>query len=215
MEARLRGARRPAKGPTSDLIQAVLFDLGGVLVDFGGVESMRQLSGIDSEEELWGRWLACRWVRDFERGGCTAEAFAAGVVADWGLRLSPEEFLAGFRGWVGGPLPGAEDLVRDVRARLTVGCLSNTNPIHWEDRASLWLVDVFDHRFLSFEMGLVKPDPEVFSHVCETLNLAPADVLFLDDNTPNVEAAQAAGMRACRTRGVDEAREALVEAGVP
>jgi glucose-1-phosphatase len=195
-------------------IRVVLFDLGGVLVDFGGVEPMRHYSGIDSEEELWARWLACPWVRTFERGGCSAESFAAGVVADWGLRLSPGEFRSGFRNWVGGPLPGAEALVREVRARRTVGCLSNTNRIHWEDRGSLWLVDVFDHRFLSFEMGLVKPDPEVFCHVCEALNVAPEDVLFLDDNAPNVEAAHAAGMQARQTRGVDQARAALVEAAV-
>lgn len=195
-------------------VRVVLFDLGGVLVDFGGVRPMRDLSGIDSDEEVWGRWLTCRWVRAFERGGCTAEDFAAGVVQDWGLKISAEEFLSGFRAWVGAPLPGAEALVREVGAKVTVGCLSNTNPIHWDDWASGWLVDGFDHLFLSFRMGLVKPDAEVFTHVCEVLGVAPDAVLFLDDNKPNVDAAIAAGLRAVRTRGVEEARSALIEAGV-
>ena len=47
----------------------VLFDLGGVLVDFGGVQAMKELSGITDDDELWHRWLTCRWVREFERGG--------------------------------------------------------------------------------------------------------------------------------------------------
>lgn len=50
-------------------MEAVVFDLGGVLAEFGGMESMRRLSGIVDDEELWRRWLTCRWVRRFEGGG--------------------------------------------------------------------------------------------------------------------------------------------------
>ena len=42
------------------LIEFVLFDLGGVLVDPGGVGPMRELSRIGTDEELWARWLSCR-----------------------------------------------------------------------------------------------------------------------------------------------------------
>ena len=54
---------------TTSGIDVVLFDLGGVLVDFGGVEAMKELSGITDDDELWHRWLTCRWVREFERDG--------------------------------------------------------------------------------------------------------------------------------------------------
>jgi len=57
----------------------VLFDLGGVLVRLGGVDAMRVLSGIDGEDEIWRRWLTSRWVRDFERGRCSPDAFAEGL----------------------------------------------------------------------------------------------------------------------------------------
>ena len=62
-------------------VDVVLFDLGGVLIDFGGVGPMKELAGIASDEEVWRRWLGCRWVRDFERGRCSPEDFAAGVDA--------------------------------------------------------------------------------------------------------------------------------------
>src|SRR5260221_3446261 len=97
-------------------IEVVLFDLGGVLVDFGGVGPMRELSGIESDDELWRRWLTCRWVRSFERGGCSAEDFAAGVVSDWNLPITPDEFLEGFGNWLCGPLQGSDELVSAVRA---------------------------------------------------------------------------------------------------
>ncbi len=196
-------------------IEFVLFDLGGVLVDPGGVGQMRDLSGIDSDEELWTRWLACRWVRLFEAGGCSPEDFAAGVVGDWGLALEPAEFLAAFAGWTVNPYDGALDLVLATRAEVPVGCLSNTNVIQWEAHyATSPLLDAFDARFLSFDLGLVKPDREIFDVVAGRLDASPEVVLFLDDNAVNVEAAAAAGFAARHARGVEAARVALAEVGV-
>jgi glucose-1-phosphatase len=196
-------------------VDAVIFDLGGVLADFGGVGPMRALAGIDSDEELWHRWLTCRWVRRFERGGCTPEDFAAGVVADWSLPISPKGFLDNYRSWVAAPFPGAEELVQTVKRAVPVGCLSNTNVSHWADCAAHWpLVDLFDFRFLSFEMGLLKPDREVFDHVVRVTDVPASCLLFLDDNALNVESARAVGLDAIRVRGVGEARQALLAAGL-
>jgi FMN phosphatase YigB (HAD superfamily) len=196
-------------------VDIVLFDLGGVLIDFGGVAPMRELSGIDSDDELWRRWLTCRWVRSFERGDCSPEDFAAGVVSDWELPVTSETFLDGFGSWLGGPLVGADELVSAVRATVPVGCLSNTNALHWEDHFARWpLLDGFDSRFLSFELGLLKPDREVFDRVADLLPAPASRVLFLDDNALNVDGATAAGFAAVHVRGVTEARSALQRAGV-
>jgi HAD superfamily hydrolase (TIGR01509 family) len=192
-------------------IDIVLFDLGGVLIDFGGVDPMKALAGIESDDELWHRWLSCRWVRSFERGDCSEEAFATGVIDDWHLPIEPQAFLDAFQTWPGGVLPGAEALVRDVQRSVPAGCLSNTNALHWNHNFSLWpILDAFDFRFLSFELGHVKPDRELFDHVAQLLPVAPDRVLFLDDNAVNTEGAEAAGFRSVRVRGVDEARAALV-----
>ena len=143
---------------SNPVIEVVLFDLGGVLVDFGGVGLLRGLSKVDDETELWRRWLASPWVRSFESGQCSAEDFANGVVEEWGLALSPDSFLEAFSGSPAGLLSGAVDLVTAVKETVVVGCLSNTNALHWEGHAARWpLLETFDFRFLSFELGLVKP----------------------------------------------------------
>lgn len=207
---------RRHRGPAGEgAFEAVVFDLGGVLVELGGVESMRLLSGVEDDDELWRRWLGCPWVRRFEGGRCSADEFAAGVVSDWELSITPAEYLEEFVRWLVGPLPGADELVRDVRAHLPVACLSNTNAVHWEAGIERWpLLGLFDRRFLSFETGLLKPDPDVFEHVCRHLDADPARIVFLDDNRLNVDAADAAGLRAMRVSGVDDARRVLVAAGV-
>jgi putative hydrolase of the HAD superfamily len=196
-------------------VDLVLFDLGGVLIEISGVHAMLELTGIGSEEDLWRRWLACRWVRRFESGGCSETEFAAGVVADWRLELSPAAFLEAFQDWPTRPLPGAAELVAQTGARVATGCFSNTNALHWHGHIAAWpLAGLFDHRFLSFELGLLKPDAAAFAQVADLLEVPAERVLFLDDNAVNVAGAAAAGFQAARAAGVGEARQRLAEAAV-
>jgi len=200
---------------TADRIDLVLFDLGGVLIRPGGVASMRALSGIDSDEALWTRWLGCPWVQRFEAGRCSPDEFAAGVVADWELELEPAAFLQAFGGWPEPPFEGALELVEAVQASVPAGFLSNMNSFQWTaNYEGIPLTDAFAFRFLSFELGLVKPDAAVFEAVAARLPVPRHRVLFLDDNAVNVEAAAATGFAVRHVRGVQEARGALVETGV-
>ncbi|MDE3073933.1 MAG: HAD-IA family hydrolase, partial [Chloroflexota bacterium] len=84
----------------------------------------------------------------------------------------------------------------------------------WATWSNQGLADMFDVRFLSFEVGRVKPDREMFDHVASALQLPPNRILFIDDNVINVDGAAAAGLAAHRARGVGEARAILTELGV-
>ena len=170
-------------GVTADRIDLVLFDLGGVLIQPGGVAAMRELAGIDSDEELWARWLGCRWVQRFEAGGCTPEEFAAGHGRRLGPRAAPGGFLEEFGAWPEPPFAGALELVDAVQARVPAGFLSNMNAFQWAAHyEAIPLTGAFDFRFLSFELGLVKPDAAIFEAVAARLPVPRRRVLFLDDN---------------------------------
>ena len=199
-------------GPDVDL---VLFDLGGVLIELGGVAALQDLSGIAEDHAVWQRWLGCPWVRRFESGQCSTAEFSNGVVSEWELTVSPEQFLELFRQWPVGPMPGSSDLLADVQRSVPIGCLSNTNKLHWEDQIGRWpMLDLFDYRFLSFDLGLVKPDQAIFRAVADRLPVRRDRILFLDDNALNADAAREFGFLSQRVCGIDEARQALVEAGV-
>ena len=198
-----------------ELPAVVVFDLGGVLADFGGLGPLRQMSGIESDEELWRRWLTSEPVRRFESGLGTDEEFAAALVDEWRLPITPDELLAMFPGWLVGAYDGAVELVRETAARTRVAFFSNSNRLHWQAGVERWpLLREFDRAFVSFAIGAVKPDPEAFEIVVRELGVPAAATLFLDDNQLNVDAAVSVGMRARRVRGVDGARAALVDAGV-
>lgn len=201
------GAGADAEGHTIDV---VLFDIGGVLAEWTGLPVMRELTGAASDLDVAVRWLMSPWVRRFESGNCSEQEFAEGVVAEWGFPFTPQQFLEKFLSWLDDPFAGAEQMIRETRAHATVGCLSNTNSLAWREIVSHWpLTRLFEHRFVSFELGAVKPDPEIFGLVIERLPIPPDRVLFLDDNALNVEGALASGLRAEQARGVAEARAVL------
>lgn len=195
--------------------RVVLFDLGGVLIELGGVDHFGQLIGEGDEAEIWRSWLTSHWVREYERGLCSRREFAAGMREEHGLSLEEEEFLEMFLSWPRGLLPGASDLVGGLESGVRPACLSNTNELHWnEQRDADVLQRLFELRFLSHELGLVKPDREIFEHVLSDLGLIGGEVLFLDDNQINVDGALRVGLDAHVVKGVDAARELLRSRGL-
>lgn len=61
----------------------------------------------------------------------------------------------------------------------------------------------FDHQFHSFRVGLAKPDPAYFTHIVDTLGIAPEETVFVDDMEANVRGARRAGLRAVHFSGTD------------
>ncbi len=101
-----------------------------------------------------------------------------------------------------------------VRKVVPVGFLSNMNAFQWPHYDAMALTSGFDYRFLSFELGFVKPDPQIFEAVSRRLPQAPGRILFLDDNAINVHAGAAAGFQSHHVRGIDEAHRVLEACGV-
>jgi putative hydrolase of the HAD superfamily len=181
--------------PPGDSSKVILFDLGGVLVRNNGRAALAALLPAPLEaDRIWLKWLSSPSVREFERGRISAEAFASGFIDEWQIRLEPSAFISEFATWPAGLFAGAEPLLRALKTRHHVACLSNTNTVHWQRLTQLH--GLFDSAFLSHEMGHVKPDPEAFEFAIEKLGVAPGHIYFFDDLRPNVEAARKAGMRA-------------------
>jgi putative hydrolase of the HAD superfamily len=131
------------------------------------------------------------------------------------LRVTPEAFLADYRTWFKGPYDGALELLDALRPRYRTACLSNANVLdvtRFSDE--LQLRHRLDGCFYSNELGLRKPDPEAYLHVCRTLGVPPAEVAFFDDSRENVAGALAVGMHACHVTGFPDLKRVLEELGV-
>ena len=196
--------------------RVLLFDVGGVLVELSGVETMLEwLGGRISRDELWRRWLQSKPVRDFETGRIGPDEFAAGVTTEFRLPVDPQQFLTSFTGWVTGLYPGTLEMLAQIPRSYERAVLSNSNSLHWTRVTSdLQLGPAFEHHFVSHLTGRIKPDADAFEHVLQSMNWKPEQVLFLDDNTLNVDAAKRLGMQAVRVLGIDETKRVLIERGI-
>jgi putative hydrolase of the HAD superfamily len=197
-------------------IEVVLFDVGGVLLEVSGMAVILEwLEHRVTADDVWRLWFGSPSVREFESGRIGADAFAAGMIAELDLDLDARAFLDTFVTWPVRLYPGALDLISGIPPAYRRAVLSNTNALHWPRVTDeLGLGAAFEQCFASHLIGKIKPDREAFEHAVQALACEPSRILFLDDNLVNVEAARAAGLRAARARGVDEARRALVNAGI-
>jgi putative hydrolase of the HAD superfamily len=195
--------------------QLLLFDLGGVLIDFAGVAELgRLLPAHCSDDEVKARWLACPHSDAFGRGLLPTPVFVDRFLADWGVSLTPALFLEEYRSWARGWLPGAVELLAELRAQFRLAALSNCNPAHWDRLIDdLGLTSHVDAALSSHHLGLRKPDPAIYEATLTRLGVSASDVLFFDDAAANVEAATGAGMQAVVVNGPDAVRRYLVERG--
>jgi glucose-1-phosphatase len=197
-------------------IGILLFDVGGVLVQLSGIETMLEWLGqCMTAEELWVRWLRSASVRQFETGQIEAGDFAQAVTREFGLDIEPARFLESFEGWPLGLYPGVMEMLARIPARYRRALLSNSNALHWPRLLNdMGLGNAFEHRFVSHLTGKIKPDSAAFEDVVNTLGCSPQHVLFIDDNMLNIEAAKTFGMQAARAVGPIEAQRVLIDFGI-
>jgi HAD superfamily hydrolase (TIGR01509 family) len=194
--------------------EVLLFDLGGVLIDFAGfAELPRLLRDPPSRSEIRGRWIHSEPVQRFERGDIAANEFARSFVAEWELEISPQVFLAEFTSWARGLYPGANELLGRLRASYRLACLSNSNELHTPLHREA-VRPYVERCFFSNELGLVKPQPAIYEHVVGELAVPPARIALFDDTTINVEAAARAGMNAYLTDGLADLEHTLRSLGL-
>src|SRR5262245_34370407 len=115
-----------------------------------------------------------------------------------------------------GPIPANVDVVRALRPRYKLAVLSNADGTLRGRLERDGLHHLFDDIVVSAEVGMAKPEPEVFHLTIERLGLAPRECVFVDDWEQNVEAARAIGLPAVlhRVDNGDDLRAQLESVGV-
>jgi glucose-1-phosphatase len=193
----------------------LLFDLGGVLMDWAGPRELPAHLSAPIDANLRLRMAGCAATDAFERGAITPEEFAERFVRDWGVRLAPAEFLVRYVEWLRGLYPGTEDLLARLGARYKLACLSNTNAAHWQQSEAMrWLQRTLDVALSSHELKLRKPQPEIFAAALVRLGCAADEVAYFDDLPANVAAARVAGFDAHQVDGFAALRQRIGELGL-
>jgi 2-haloacid dehalogenase len=181
----------------------VVFDLGGVLIDWNPRHLYRKLFDDPAEME---RFLTevCHhdWNLEQDRGRTFAEAVAEATSRHPGARLHVEAWFSRWIEMIGGPITGTVELLEALDAAGTpLYALTNwsaeTFPLVRHDPTYAFL-DRFREIVVSGEIGLIKPDPAIYRHLLARVGAPAESCLFIDDNVANVAAAAALGLHAHR-----------------
>ena len=199
---------------TSKAVDAILFDLGGVLIELGpSPVPDAALRGVDRFTLV--DWFKSAIAVSFEKGQIDAREFAAALIEELGIDCDVDRLIDHFTRWPIGLFSGAEVLLPRLRRDYRLAVLTNTNELHWPRfDTDFKLTRYVDDIFASHRLGMSKPDAGIFEHVVAELGIAPARILFVDDNRVNVEAARRQGMQAEQVQGFAELTRLLIARGI-
>ena len=198
-------------------VDAVVFDLGGVLIDWNPRHLYRQLFDDEAEmEHFLANVCTLEWHVAHDLGESTADSCAE-------LALRHPEHAPMITAWadrsedmIGGAIDGTVAILEELLAT-GVRCyvLSNMEPETFPRRRERFqFIDRFHGHVISGLEGLVKPDPRIFHRLLQRFDLQPARTVFIDDSAVNVEAATAIGIRALRFESPERLRADLEGLGL-
>lgn len=202
---------------TQPNIRAIIFDLGRVLVNIDNnllVEKLFKGLNADNLQELGRKTMGDPTMVEFNCGRIPAQEFHRRMCETYGLDL---DFKAFQSLWceIFYTMDGMEDLVRSISKKMTVGLLSDTDPIHWSFICRHWpWIAAIKNPTLSYEVGVMKPDAAIYLAAAQNVQTPPPQCLFIDDLQANVDGARAVGMRAIRFENKDSLARDLAISGL-
>lgn len=185
--------------------KAVIFDFGNVIINIEFQRIYQTFAKFTSKPVTYieKRITEDQIFRRYESGQFTDEEFREVIRQTLGFPLSDHEVDTAWNAILLDIPTDRIDLIHNIRQKYPVYLLSNTNNIHIS-ASNNYLKKVhgiknldilFDKLYLSYEMGMWKPDAEIYHEVLRSNKLQPNEVIFFDDNQHNIESAKAIGMQ--------------------
>jgi len=204
--------------PPVAAVRALLFDLGGVMIDIDFDRAIAQWASMSalSRDEIKRRFWFDEPYQLHERGKLPAAEYFAHLRASLLLRGETEQIVKGWNSIFVAEIEETRRVVEAARKTLPCYAFTNSNPTHqaaWTSRFPS-VVACFDHVFVSSDIGLRKPDLEAFRHISETLAVPAGSIMFFDDLRENVDGASAAGLQAVHVRGPGDVLAAVRAIGI-
>ena len=187
-------------------IKNIILDLGGVILNIDyqlTIDAFKKL-GIRNFDALFTQAKQEHLFDYYEAGKIDSNEFIKRLEEYLDTEQSSTEIIRAWNTMLLDLPMERLSFIDELRENYNTALLSNTNPIHIEcfhriirENNKIDSLDpYFDHVHFSSDLGMRKPDPKIFSHVCELHNYKPEETLFIDDSIQHVEGAKKAGLHA-------------------
>jgi len=185
-------------------IKNIIFDLGNVIINIDSnraVNAMKEM-GFDNFEESYTLLQQSDLFDFLEKGLITPEKFRADLQEHFNRSVLPKKIDDAWNSMLLDFPKKRIKLLQDLESKYRLFLLSNTNIIHYHkynqdfiDQYGFGLSNLFEKVYFSFDMGMRKPDLEVFKYVIKDSNLKPIETLFVDDSAENIDSANKLGLK--------------------
>ena len=199
----------------SQNITALLFDLGGVIIDIDFTRALQSWSNHSrlSIDEIERRFKMDEAFQRHERGEIECREYFTHLRLILELEASDDEISQGWNAIFVEEITATIDYIAAIRTELPCYAFTNSNPTHQDFWTAAFptAMDVFEQIFVSSEMGLRKPEREAFEAIAAATGNRLDEILFFDDTEENVVGARVAGMPAVLVNSHVDIEQALAE----
>lgn len=187
-------------------INTIIFDLGGVILNIAPERTVQKMKkhGIANFEQLYSQLKQNETFDLLEKGEISEDQFVEEILKHVDKPVEKEDIIDAWNELLLDFPKERIELLDNLNksTRFSTYLLSNTNSIHKKvynqdlfNQFSMRLEDLFEKAYFSHEIGMRKPDAEIFQYVLERENLEPSETLFIDDSSDNIAAASALGIK--------------------
>lgn len=197
------------------MIKNIIFDMGGVLVDYYARRFVEKCVQDPGEQKLLLNELfhSVEWIQ-LDRGSITEEQLLRQVCSRLPNKLHAmaRHLLECWHDYAP-PIPGTEELCVELKKNgYRLYLLSNTGVRFYLYRDKVPALRQFDGEFISADWQLLKPEAAIYRTFCHHFNLVPAECFFIDDVPANIEGAMRIGMSGYVYRQDNDALRAALRA---
>lgn len=189
----------------SEGVSTIIFDLGGVILDLDYQLTQQAFEelGTGNFQQHYTQAAQSGLFDLYETGKISTNHFVNKLLDLLPKGTIPNKVVQAWNAMIKEFPAENLELLRKLKGDYQLILLSNTNELHIDflerklrkHGAHLKLKDFFSHAYYSSELGMRKPHPETFQHICELHQLNVSETLFIDDTAGHIEGAQKCGLK--------------------
>jgi len=199
------------------MTKAIAFDMGGVLIGLDydkAISSFKSKAGFERITEFLDPWKQKGFFSDLESGCITEEEFLEQCRSYCSPSVTLDILTECLSDFLTGIDSRKAEIVRALSFRYPLYLLSNNNPLSMRGCEPLFNAagipfSMFSGKFISSDMKMCKPHPDIFIESVRRVGCDPSELVFIDDSPANVAAAQAVGIDARLYRSIADFEDLL------
>ena len=195
-------------------IDAIVFDFGNVLLDLDYPKIIQEFKKVarKNQDNIRKLVMDSKVLVQFETGQISPDRFRAAVNQILATNLSEDQFEDIWNSMLKSITKERMDKVLKIGEQFDTYLLSNSNITHelafeqmvMDATGKASIRDFFKESYFSHEIGMRKPNKDIYEFVVDDIDIYPSRMLFLDDRLDNIEAAREIGMKAVQIFNPDK-----------